>query len=78
MKSLKIQPFTAGRYLITPISHTSGNGRYTASLTIRSGKGTGTHCRIVSFAREFISREKALIHAATQGQVWLKNPQAFA
>ncbi|MPS49460.1 hypothetical protein [Methylobacillus sp.] len=78
MKSLETQPFTAGRYLITPISHTNENGRFTASLSIRSGQGTSTHCRIVSFALEFISSEKALIHAAIQGQVWLKNPQAFA
>lgn len=78
MKHPTTRPYTVGKYLITPISHPAGNGRHLASLSIRSGQGAGTHCRIFSFSREFKSRETALTHAADQGLVWLENPQAFA
>ncbi|WP_334106491.1 hypothetical protein [Methylobacillus sp.] len=78
MKHSNTRPYTVGKYLITPISQSTGNGRHLASLSIRSGQGIGTHCRIFSFSREFKSREKALIHAADQGLIWLENPQAFA
>ncbi|SNR73968.1 hypothetical protein SAMN05192560_0794 [Methylobacillus rhizosphaerae] len=72
------QPFTVGRYLITPISRAAESGRYISSISISSGKGTASHCRIFSFSREFKTREKALLHAAEQGQRWLANPLAFA
>lgn len=78
MKHSNTLPYTVGKYLITPISHTTGNGRHLASLSIRSGQGTGTHSRIFSFSHEFKSREKALTHAADQGLIWLENPRAFA
>ncbi|MCB5191857.1 hypothetical protein LG198_14075 [Methylobacillus arboreus] len=78
MKLPTTKPFMVGRYLITPIFRINENGRFTASVSIRSGQGSSTHCRIYSFEPEFVSSEKALNHAASQGHVWLSNPQAFA
>jgi hypothetical protein len=72
------RPFTAGKYLITPLWRTAANGRFTASVSIRSGHGSGTHDRVYTFKPEFGSREDALLHAAAQGRHWLNHPREFA
>jgi hypothetical protein len=72
------KPFTAGKFLITPLTRTIKNGLFTASLSIRRGRGTQTNDRVYSFKPEFDSRENALMYAADQGRNWLINPMAFA
>jgi hypothetical protein len=72
------QPFTAGKYLITPLSRAGENGRYSATVSIRSGEGSGTSDRIYTFEADFGTREDALLHAAAQGRLWLSHPRAFA
>jgi len=71
-------PFTVGKYLITPLSRLAASGRYTASVSIRRGQGRSTNDRIYTFMPEFVTRESALLHAATQGRRWIHHPQAFA
>jgi hypothetical protein len=71
-------PFTAGKYLITPLARNAQSGTYTASLSVRRGKGTQTHDRIYTFLPEFASRDHALTYAAVQGRNWLSNPAVFA
>jgi hypothetical protein len=77
MSSIHGPSFVTGKYLITPMSRTADNGSFTASVSIRSGQGSGTHDRIYSFAPEFMVRENALLHAATQGRNLLVSSRAF-
>ncbi|MFN5178302.1 hypothetical protein [Limnohabitans sp.] len=72
------RPFSAGKYLITPLSRQSASGHYTASVSIRSGHGSASHDRVYTFTAAFDSREHALLHAAAQGRHWLCQPRAFA
>jgi len=72
------EPFTAGKFLITPLTRAITNGLFTASLSIRRGRGTQTHDHVYSFKPEFKSRDSALMYAAAQGKYWLINPMAFA
>jgi hypothetical protein len=72
------RPFSAGKYLITPLSRQSASGHYTASVSIRSGHGSASHDRVYTFTAAFDSREHALLHAAAQGRLWLCQPRAFA
>jgi hypothetical protein len=71
-------PFSAGKFLITPLSRLVQGGAFTASLSIRRGQGRQTHDRIYTFKPEFATRDSALMYAAAQGRDWLVNPTAFA
>lgn len=68
--------FSAGKYLITPMSRVADSGLFTATVSIRSGRGSGTHDRIYTFKPEFAMRESALSYAAAQGRDWLACHQA--
>lgn len=70
--------FTAGKFLITPMTRTCQNGRYIASLSVRCGQKSQTHDKVYSFHPEFDSADSALTYAAVQGRYWLINPKAFA
>ena len=72
------QPFTVGKYLLTPLSRIADSGRFTASLSVRSGQGRGTHDRIYTFMPEFATRENALVHATAQARAWLCQTPAMA
>ena len=71
-------PFSAGKFLITPLTRSNAAGRFVASLSIRRGKGTQTHDRIYTFKPEFNSKDGALTYAAAQGRYWLLNPASLA
>ena len=78
MTTFHDQAFSAGKYLITPLSRRIDSGLYTSSVSIRSGRGSGTHDRIFRFVCEFASRELALLHAVAQGHDWLRQNRAAA
>lgn len=78
MTTLQDKAFSAGKYLITPLSRRIDSGLYTSSVSIRSGRGSGTHDRIYRFVCEFASRELALLHAVAQGHDWLRQNRAAA
>ena len=78
LTSTQAQPFTSGKYLITPLSRACTNGRYSATVSIRSGRGSGTSDRIYTFEADFGTPEDALLYAAAQGRHWLIHPRAFA
>jgi hypothetical protein len=78
MTTLHAQAFTVGKYLLTPLSRIADSGRFTASLSVRSGQGRGTHDRIYTFMPEFATRENALIHASAQARAWLCQAPALA
>ena len=70
--------FTAGKFLITPMTRSCQNGRYIASLSVRRGQKSQTHDKVYSFHPEFDSADSALTYAAVQGRQWLINPKTFA
>jgi hypothetical protein len=64
--------FPVGKYLVSPLTRQTESGRYTAHVSIRSGRGQAMHDRVVGFFPEFGTRESALQYAATEGQRWLR------
>ncbi|MCK6423005.1 MAG: hypothetical protein L6Q73_19165 [Aquabacterium sp.] len=60
-----------GKYLITSLTRLDDRGRYAASVSIRSGRGSGTHDRVLRLAPLFRSRADAQRHALDQGLAWI-------
>ncbi len=58
--------FLVGKYKVSPQSKLTASGAYAASLSIRSGHGSGTHDRIFRFVPQFDSNEAALRYAMDQ------------
>lgn len=50
------------------------SGHYAATLSIRSGRGTGTHDRVFRFLPEFGSSQAATDYALEQGKGYLQLP----
>ncbi|MEK8027062.1 hypothetical protein [Pseudaquabacterium rugosum] len=55
-----------GRFQLSALSRQQPDGRYSASLSIRSGLGRGSHDRIWRFIPVFDSAHDALRYAADQ------------
>jgi hypothetical protein len=72
--------FSVGKYLVSPSAHTTHDGQFTAGVSIRSGRGSGTHDRIYRFVPEFAHRDCALQYAINEGHRWLaqRHPVALA
>nr|WP_298233374.1 hypothetical protein [uncultured Azohydromonas sp.] len=60
-----------GKYLVSPLTRPAGPGRHASSVSIRSGRGSSTHDRVLRFVPEFDSAEEALQYATTQGLDWI-------
>ena len=72
--------FSVGKYLVSPSAHTTDNGQFTAGVSIRSGRGSGTHDRIYRFVPVFAQRDCALRYAVGEAHRWLaqRHPQTLA
>lgn len=70
--------FSVGKYLVSPLTRTTESGQYTASVSIRSGSGSGTSDRIYRFIPEFETREGALQYAVAEGHSWLQQRRCAA
>ena len=68
--------YSVGKYLVSPSSRITESGDFTASLSIRSGRGSGTHDRVFRFTPIFPTREGALTYAATEGRSLLRQQYA--
>ncbi len=68
--------YSVGKYLVSPSSQITESGAFTASLSIRSGRGSGTHDRVFRFIPTFSTREGALTYAATEGRSLLRQQYA--
>jgi hypothetical protein len=77
MTHLSIHPFSAGVFLITPLSDVNANDQFTALLSIRRGKGSQTHDRVYTFKPKFKTKDDALLYAAEKGRHWLTNPNSL-
>jgi len=64
-----------GKYLVSPLARQTDEGRYAPSVSIRSGRGSGTHDRVLRFTRHFATAREALRYAADQGRSWVVDPQ---
>ncbi len=71
-------PFTSGKFLVTPLSRSHGEGSHTAMLSIRRGTGSQTHDRIYSFKPEFKTKDSAMMFATAQGHFWMLHPETLA
>jgi MoaA/NifB/PqqE/SkfB family radical SAM enzyme len=61
---------TSGKYLISPLVKPLENGWYAASVSIRSGSGSGTHDRVLRLTRLFRSKLAAIQYAIAEGLQW--------
>ena len=64
--------FAVGKYLVSPMSRRLDDGRFSASVSIRSGRGSGTHDRVFRFDARFANHDDAVAHATEQGMSWLR------
>ncbi|MDM4767771.1 hypothetical protein [Pelomonas sp. SE-A7] len=67
---MQYKSIEVGRYLVSPMSKPTGDGGYTASVSIRSGQGQASHDRVLRFVPRFESRRAALRYAVREGQDW--------
>ena len=65
-----------GKYLVSPLSKRLDDGRYAASVSIRSGRGSGTHDRVMRFTPVFCCDHSALNYATQQGLIWVNDRNA--
>jgi hypothetical protein len=70
--------FSVGKYLVSPLSRLTESGQYAASVSIRSGRGSGTHDRVFRFIPEFTTQEGALQYAIAEGHSWLQQRHSYA
>lgn len=68
--------FEVGKYLVSPMTRQLDDGRFAASVSIRSGRGSGTHDRVFRLEPRFPSSDAALAHAAEEGRAWIRDRQA--
>jgi hypothetical protein len=67
MTSVSDISFPMGKYVVSPSTHQTDSGDFRASITISSGRGSGSHHRIYRFNPMFKTREDARLYAITQG-----------
>ena len=58
-----------GKYVVSPATHPTDGGRFSASFSVRRSHGAGSKCRVFRLDESFSSREAARLLAVTQG--WL-------
>ena len=64
-------PITSGKYLISPLTKALENGWYASSVSIRSGRGSGTTDRVVRLTRLFRDQLAAAEYALAEGLRWI-------
>ncbi|MGV8804002.1 MAG: hypothetical protein ACWA6Y_03455 [Polaromonas sp.] len=60
-----------GKYLVSPLAKLQGAGGFAASVSIRSGFGSGTHDRVLRFAGIFDTAAAALHYATEHALGWI-------
>ena len=61
-----------GKYLVSPLAKPLGTGGYAASVSIRSGRGSATHDRVLRFSGLFDTAASALQYATEHALGWIK------
>lgn len=72
LESLPIShPIAIDKYLVSPLAKRLPDSRFAASVSIRSGRGSGTHDRVLRLIPLFDNRPDALRYAMREGLAWL-------
>ncbi len=58
------------------MTRSDDRGLFAASVSIRSGRGSATHDRVLRFAPLFHSRDAAARYATAQGLAWTSGSDA--
>jgi hypothetical protein len=66
-----------GKYLVSPLAKQQGEG-YAASVSIRSGRGSATHDRVMRFSGLFDSAAAAVHYATEHALGWIHERSAPA
>jgi hypothetical protein len=72
MTTIREKTFSVGKYLVSPVTQLTDAGDYAASLSIRSGRGSGTHDRVFRFIPRFTTRDRARRYAVAESYSWLR------
>lgn len=69
-----------GKYLVSPAARQHGDGQFAASVSIRSGRGSATHDRVMRFSGLFESAAAAIHYATEHALGWIQEraPRACA
>lgn len=60
-----------GKYLVSPLTRPLPDGRFSAGVSIRSGRGSNTTDRIMRFIPSFLSAAAADRYATAEGLRWI-------
>ena len=63
--------FSLGRYVVSPLTRLLDDGAYSASVSIRSGRGSASTDRVMRFKDLFESADAAHRYAHEQGLIWV-------
>ena len=61
-----------GKYLVSPLAKPLDAGGYAASVSIRSGRGSATHDRVLRFSGFFDTAASALQYATEHALRWIQ------
>ena len=61
-----------GKYLVSPSAKAQGEGRFAASVSIRSGRGSATHDRVLRFSAIFDNAAAAVHYATEHALAWIR------
>lgn len=64
-------PLAVGKYLVSPLARQLDEGRYAASVSIRSGRGSATHDRVLRFSTLFDDAAAAVNYATEHALNWI-------
>lgn len=60
-----------GKYLVSPLVKQLQDGHYVASVSIRSGRGSATHDRVLRLVPRFDNRQAAVRYATDHALAWI-------
>ena len=69
-------PLEIGKYLVSSTAKEIVPGGFSASVSIRSGKGSATHDRVLRFSDPFESAAAALRYATEHATDWIRERSA--
>ncbi|WP_422011516.1 hypothetical protein [Roseateles sp.] len=71
-KMLNNNNIEVGRFVVSPMTQPRDGGGFTASVSIRSGRGMASVDRVMWFTPEFRSPQAALHYARSEGLAWAR------
>ena len=77
-KNLIDSSIEIGKYLVSPLTKRLPDRRYAASVSIRSGRGSATHDRVLRLLPSFDCPREARQFALAQGLAWLHDRHGIA